>query len=32
MGVIFNPSVDMFSSMMTLNDEIIRYGTGYYCR
>ena len=32
MGVIFNPNVDMFSSMMTLNDEIIQYGTGYYCR
>ena len=32
MGLITNPNVDMFSSMMTLNDEIIKYGTGYYCR
>ncbi len=32
MGMIMNPNVDMFSSMMTMNDEIMKYGTGYYCR
>ena len=32
MGMITNPAVDMFSSMMTINDEIMKYGTGYYCR
>lgn len=32
MGMITNPGVDFFSSMMILNDEIIKYGTGYYCK
>ena len=32
MGMIAHPAVDMFSSMMILNDEVIKYGTGYYCR
>ena len=32
MGMITNPAVDMFTSMMTISDEIMKYGTGYYCR
>jgi hypothetical protein len=31
MGMIMNPAVDMFSSMMIMNDELMKYGTGYYC-
>ena len=32
MCMITNPAVDMFQSMMTMNDEVIKYGIGYYCR
>ena len=32
MCMIVNPAVDMFSSMMTMQDEVMKYGTGYYCR
>ena len=32
MGMITNPAVDMFTAMMAINDEIVKYGTGYYCR
>ena len=32
MGVMFNPAVDMFSSMMTIHDEVVKYGTNYYSR
>ncbi|MBO4831645.1 MAG: hypothetical protein J5569_04115 [Oscillospiraceae bacterium] len=32
MCVINNPAVDTIPAIITMNQEVIRYGTGYYCR
>ena len=31
-GMITNPAVDFFSSAAVMTDEVINYGTGFYCR
>ena len=32
MCMITNPAVDMFQSMLAMQDEVMKYGTGFYCR
>ena len=31
MCIITNPAVDMIPAMLAMNDEVIKYETGYYC-
>ena len=32
MCMITNPAVEMFQSMLAMQDEVMKYGTGFYCR